>query len=496
MLAFTDLFDEQFYLGKNTDVAAAVRSGAIASAFEHFDIFGEVEGRNPSAFFDTSYYLMQNLDVAAAVGKFETTAFEHFIRFGQFEGRNAIPFFDASFYAQNNPDVVARVGSDPITGLYDHFVEYGDREGRNPSALVDTSYYLSNNQDVAVAVQRGEITAAEHFIEFGQFENRNPSRFFDSSYYLTRNSDVNAAVQKRETTAIAHFIEFGQVEGRVPRLLFSQIYVFGDSLSDDGNVFALSGGAAPPSPPYFNGRFTNGPVWAEDLAPRLGLAVNPATNFALGGATSADRNTVNAALPGLQQQVDGFVAAARPSADPNGLYVVWAGANDYLGGGATDFAATVNNVAAAVNKLAAVGARNFMLPNLPNMGATPGAAARGAQVQQGLAQLTAAHNATLAAAAQAIDANPNINIALLDVNSLFNQAIASPASLGFANVTGGLVPGFGGDPSVSNVTLPPGTNANQYLFWDSLHPTARAHELIADTAAKTVTAIPELVSIL
>ncbi len=495
MLASSELFDEQFYLGKNPDVAAAVRNGLFASAFEHFDIFGEVEGRNPSAFFDTGYYLMQNPDVEAAVKRFDTTAFEHFLRFGQLEGRNAIPFFDASFYARNNADVVAVLGSDPITGLYDHFVEYGDREGRDPSPLVNASYYLSNNQDVAAAVQRGETTGAKHFIEFGQFESRNLSPFFDNSYYLARNSDVNAAVQRGETTAIAHFIEFGQFEGRSPRLLFSQMYVFGDSLSDDGNLFALSGGAAPPSPPYFNGRFTNGPVWVEDLAPRLGLAANPAINFALGGATSAAGNTINAALPGLQQQVDGFVAAA-PAADPNGLYVVWAGANDYLGGGSTDVAGTVNNVAAAVNKLAAVGARNFMLPNLPNMGATPGAAAAGTQVQQGLSQLTGAHNAALAAAAQGLDVNPNINIALLDVNSLFNQAIASPASLGFTNATDSLVPGFGGDPSVGNITLPPGTNPNQYLFWDNLHPTARAHALIADTAAKTLTAIPELVSIL
>jgi outer membrane lipase/esterase len=41
---------------------------------------------------------------------------------------------------------------------------------------------------------------------------------------------------------------------------FDQIYVFGDSLSDDGNLFKADGGVYPASPPYFNGRFSNSPI--------------------------------------------------------------------------------------------------------------------------------------------------------------------------------------------------------------------------------------------
>jgi phospholipase/lecithinase/hemolysin len=43
--------------------------------------------------------------------------------------------------------------------------------------------------------------------------------------------------------------------------LFSEIVVFGDSESDAGNVFELSGDTYPASPPYWQGRFSNGPVW-------------------------------------------------------------------------------------------------------------------------------------------------------------------------------------------------------------------------------------------
>ena len=68
---------------------------------------------------------------------------------------------------------------------------------------------------------------------------------------------------------------------------YDEIYVFGDSFSDTGNVFNATKGAIPPSPAYFNGRFSNGPVWVEYLAPQLGLTFDPSTNFAFGGATGA-----------------------------------------------------------------------------------------------------------------------------------------------------------------------------------------------------------------
>ena len=70
---------------------------------------------------------------------------------------------------------------------------------------------------------------------------------------------------------------------------YSQLYVFGDSLSDTGNLFAATGGTNP-IPPYFNGRFSNGPVWVETLAASLGLPVNPSllggTNYAFAGAVT------------------------------------------------------------------------------------------------------------------------------------------------------------------------------------------------------------------
>lgn len=454
MLSETDLFNENYYRNTNPDVAAAINNGIFRSGFDHFKQFGQFERRNPSAFFNTNFYLQQNADVANAVSANASTAFAHFVSFGQLERRNPNPIFDTSFYLTNNTDVSAAAGRDALTGI-------------------------------------------EHYVKFGAKEGRNPSRFFDNSFYLNRNPDVGQAVGRDIITGVEHYVEFGQFEGRIPRTLFTQMLVFGDSLSDIGTLFTVTGGAIPPAPPYFNGRFSNGPVWVENLAPQLGLTFNRNTDFAIGGATSGTQNVgsiPNAPpLPALQQEIDNFVAANRGGVDPNALYVVWAGANDYLGGGSTDFRNTVNNLAGAVTKLAAVGARNFMMPNLPNLGATPAIAARGTQAQQGLGQLTLAHNTTLAAAIQNLEQNPNINVIPVDVGTLFNNAIANPAQFGFTNVTNNLVPGAGTSPELRGFTLPPGTNPDQYLFWDAIHPTARAHQLIADTALKATTAIPEVV---
>jgi len=456
MLTNSDLFNETFYRNTNPDVAVAISNGFFRNGLDHFLQFGQFEKRNPSAFFDTAYYLQANFDVANAVNSQITTAFAHFINAGQ-------------------------------------------NEGRNPFALFNTSFYLTNNADVNAAVGRDEITGVEHYVKYGVKEGRNPSRFFDQSFYLQRNLDVAQAVQTDIITGIEHYIQYGQFEGRIPRQLFSQMFVFGDSLSDDGNIFNLTQGAVPPSPPYFNGRFSNGPVWVEYLAPTLALTANPTNNFALGGSTTGTQNVGNIPglpnFPALQQQIDGFTATNQ-NADRNALYVIYAGANDYLGAGTTDLTTVVNNLSTAVTKLAAVGAKNFMVPNLPNLGLLPGPASRGQLVQQGLTLITTAHNTNLAASLAALEQNPNINIIPVDVFTLFSSAIANPAAFGFTNVTNNIVPGAGVDPSVGGFTIPPGINPNQYLFWDLVHPTTSAHSFVANTALKSTTAVGEVIEIL
>ncbi len=169
------------------------------------------------------------------------------------------------------------------------------------------------------------------------------------------------------------------------------MFVFGDSLSDNGNLFAASGGAAPPSPPYTDGRFSNGPVWVDymdDMLPRAELNV-----FAFAGSFS-DVGNVNGPFPGVLEQVAAFVGTG-PAPRRRDWCFVWSGANDYIFEPITSVPSTVvANVSAAIQELADAGCQSFLIPNLPNIGETPFGIAAGLQ-----AFLTAkieAHNDELA----------------------------------------------------------------------------------------------------
>lgn len=260
---------------------------------------------------------------------------------------------------------------------------------------------------------------------------------------------------------------------------FDNIYVFGDSLSDDGNAFNYTSGQVPPSPPYYQGRFSNGPVWVEDLAVDLGLTPNPLTNFAVGGATTGSTNTINSNLPGLQQEISTFTTV-NSTADPSSLYVIWAGANDFLGGNVTDPTIPINNLSTAVTSLANVGAKNIMVVNLPNLGSTPGTNTN-SQISNSLNTLTAVFNSELATSLNSLGKSENINIVDLDINSFENNIINNPTPYGFTNVTQSCL-------DTSNLTVC--SNPSSYLFWDSLHPTSAANQLIGNFAYTTLTSIP------
>jgi len=260
---------------------------------------------------------------------------------------------------------------------------------------------------------------------------------------------------------------------------FTTVYSFGDSLSDTGNTFAATLGAIPPSFRYpSNGRFTNGPVWVEYLAPKLDASLQ---TLAFGGARTDDTNNFSSIpglsfLPGLTQQIN-----AIPAGDPDALYVIWAGGNDYLNGARTNPVPIVTNLDNAVLSLAAKGAKNIAVGNLPNLGSVPGTI--GSPNASALNQLTQAHNALLAQSLHVIrQTQPGVNIFTLDFNSLFSNAIANPSAFGFTNVTDSCV-------GIFTACASPST----YLFWDEIHPTTAGHAVLADFAFASVQAqaVPE-----
>lgn len=267
---------------------------------------------------------------------------------------------------------------------------------------------------------------------------------------------------------------------------FSNLYVFGDSLSDVGNISSFFGGLIP-LPPYAPGRFSDGDVWVEYLAADLGLGMsaseNGGTNYAWGGAVTGG-NEFDLPPLDLTQQTGRFLTDTGGAADSGALYVVWGGGNDVRDENTVN---SIDNLEQVISDLAAAGAENFLVPNLPNIGLTPESLGDGSSAVK--EALTIDFNAGLEALIDELNNSLAINIVLFDVFDLFDRLVNDPAfaaAFGLTNVneacfTG--VTGLGGEGDVC-------ANPDEYVFWDGIHPTTAAHGLLADFASDALTAVP------
>jgi phospholipase/lecithinase/hemolysin len=264
---------------------------------------------------------------------------------------------------------------------------------------------------------------------------------------------------------------------------FSQLVVFGDSLADVGNIAAASFDLYP-GRFYYNDRFSNGPVFVEALSVGLGLETTvPSTaggnNFAYGGAqTSGTGGIAGLAVRDIDEQVDQYLATR--TVDPSALFLVFAGSNDLVSG-QTNVNVPVNNLSADIGRLIAAGARNFLVPNLPLLGHTPRFNDNPATLELYNAR-TEQFNAALDAVINNFEAaNSSLEFFQLDVAALFSGALADPAAFGLTNVTDAAAPGL--EPGASSYnTGQMAANANEYIFWDDLHPTAAVHAHLAQRA--------------
>jgi len=272
---------------------------------------------------------------------------------------------------------------------------------------------------------------------------------------------------------------------------FTQFVVFGDSLSDNGNLYAgtsLLGFPQPGPPLYATGEYTDGTnsipstsgplgLWIEQLAAIMNLPVpqpfaKGGTNYAVASAltgTNPAFSPTTLSLPYLTDQLNLFLAANR-TPPVNALYVFWGGSNDIFGGGSPVTA--VSNVQGNIATLATAGAEYFLWVNLPPLGEVPENINTSSRSALDAASVTY-NQAMTDAIAQLKAAHPGITIVTLDAYSLFLLSTQNPALYGYVNVTS---PAQG----VSDV------NPNTYLFWDMLHPTTAADAYVAKGAYNAI----------
>ena len=274
---------------------------------------------------------------------------------------------------------------------------------------------------------------------------------------------------KANTLCWAALLAIAAAPRAVAATLFSGIYSFGDSLSDVGNTSLATGGARP-GPGYYNGRYSNGPVWVEYLAAKLGqpaptTSLTGGHDYAWAGAFTAGGGQV----PSIQLQATGFVSGGGIFL-PTDLVTVWGGANDFFFGNPTDFTTPAANIGNIITTLASGGAKNVLLLNLPNLGDLPDTLAGGAGAIAAGYNFTVGFNGLLATMVPTLEANLGINIWLLDVFGIGTELHTNPAAFGLTNLTEGALPsGHAAD-------------AAQYAYWDGAHPTTPIHALYGERA--------------
>tara|TARA_R110002111_G_scaffold133871_4_gene199883 strand:- start:8052 stop:9536 length:1485 start_codon:yes stop_codon:yes gene_type:complete len=267
----------------------------------------------------------------------------------------------------------------------------------------------------------------------------------------------------------------------------SRIIVFGDSLSDMGNLYRSHNGALPKSPPYFNGHFSDGEIWVEHFSKHFNIPRFLISNYAYGGASI---NQTWRPVYGLEKQIGQYLTW-NPTADSSALYVVWIGSNDFVYGvsGSVDEAVAnaSNTVEAQLKLLIKNGAKNFLLPNLPNFAISP--IAHEVDVHNNnedyshmLTTLASTYNKSLVKLISKLEEEyPDVTFVSYDIYSLLDYAIINYKSLGFKNNIGRCNPN-----EVNDFSRKVCSNPYEYVFWDGLHPTSHTHAVLAKEIYKVM----------
>lgn len=260
----------------------------------------------------------------------------------------------------------------------------------------------------------------------------------------------------------------------------TELVVFGASSADAGNVYNVTGGILA-APPYWQGRFTNGPNWVDRLAgllnvPVPGPSVLGGTNYAFGGAGTGSGFS-NACFrgicaPNIGLQIEYYLATS-PAISTDQLFVLQGGGNDFLNFTGLDNAMlTAYEMRVNIETLAAAGATNFAVTNLglDNLSPTKWRQSNNVWID--------VFNAALEAHLRDLETRLGLHIARVDFHWLKSAMIASPGDFGLTNVTDpAWVPGY---PIVPN--------PEEYYYWDGAHPTTVVHAFLAELAYLSVLA--------
>lgn len=301
------------------------------------------------------------------------------------------------------------------------------------------------------------------------------------------------------------------------------LVILGDSLSDGGTSgtgysafvkLVLQTNDTYPQPPYYEVRFSNGPVWIEVAAKQLSVGL---ANYASGGATTG---VVIPTLPPLQppiggltvpqsvlspnlfQQINSLLLDNKSTLNPSSIYIIEIGDNDFfptlLLNTTNTAQQTFANIQTAVGTLYAHGARKFVFAGVPSVTSLPvftqpaiyGPLPNASPVDS----LAAALNTLLQQfATQVSSTYPGASGSFFDFGGAFLKLATNAQAYGLTNIQQAcyvIAPDLTANtPQPQPVGFAGGTlcaDPDVHLFWDQFHPSRVAHEFIGAYFVQTL----------
>ncbi|PJD90553.1 MAG: hypothetical protein CK424_07680 [Legionella sp.] len=256
----------------------------------------------------------------------------------------------------------------------------------------------------------------------------------------------------------------------------STFVIFGDSLSDSGNSYEYSQHHIPAAPWYYQGRFSNGPIWTDYLLD----AYFPQTrnqhilSYAFGGAGVLQTKGKSFTLT---QEVDSYLLGHSSSSAHHNLFIIWIGANDYL----MDPHATLKKIEQVVKviqqnieRLLKHGATQFMILSLPDLGGLP--FAQELELGPQLSQITEQHNHLLKEMVHTMhERYPRVDWVYVDAHQLWRDVMQHPEKYKLTRSKEACMSIL----TESVQTKKPDNSCVGHVFFDQFHPTTYIHDLLA-----------------
>ncbi len=366
------------------------------------------------------------------------------------------------------------------------------------SETVEISVELSNAPFGQQLIAQYEITDfSNNIVKFGyqEFQVSSPNTQFplllkhfysNSNFYFLDLEIVDSNGDILASSSISFMVFQNTIMPQINNLL-----AFGDSLSDMGNAkdSILN---VPDVPPYWKGRFSNGPVWLEYVSDAYGLSTTVGSgteqgdNRAFGGSQTGQLFSY-LVLPNVGTQINNYLANVQTSIPSDDVVSLWAGGNDFLYGTANSDT-IVANMESHIRQLNSVGAQQFIIPNLPPLEKTPEILGRSQNQQNEIASEVVKYNNKLQNLVTNLVNELSIEVHFIDAWTLFNNIVDNSNALGITNTQDSACSGAATllPLPICNSQSTVVNNPDEFIFFDKAHPTRVMHQFISYFAIQAI----------